>query len=174
MPRTAPSRMDGQEMATAVRRAWRLLGALRTLVARGNDPLRAERYAEIARDVLADALGEPRGFRGMRTEENKPAPCDEIDDAAKRLMIEEESKPTTSGSTKKLESAARKVWLLLGGADHWNTIVALLPAGGSTCRRWVEIARDVLAEALGEPSELPPKVWAREADMIAHDVMAGR
>jgi hypothetical protein len=143
---------DDKDLKTAVRKAWRLLRAVEQQLRVRDVSTRAERYAEIARDLLAEALKEPAGFRAARTETNEPAPRDALDRDAERLMgsddrVRSGKRPT---NTRELKRAARKVWLLLGGAGHWETILALLPAGGRVCHQWTQVACDVLGEVLGE------------------------
>lgn len=80
------------ELERAINRAWLLLGGC-------NDPntvlallpaggVECERFAEIVRDELAKAIGKLAGFRGMRTLSNDPAPHDELDEIAERIMSE--------------------------------------------------------------------------------------
>lgn len=83
-----------EELERAVRRAWLLLGgsasmntALACLPAGG---IQCERMVEIARDELADVIGQSHGLRGMRTDDNQPAPPDELDLIAWEIMSEDD------------------------------------------------------------------------------------
>lgn len=87
-----------EELELAVRRAWLLLGgsqswntALALLPAGG---IECERMVEIARDELAAVIGKPHGLRGMRTDDNQPAPRDELDEIAEEIMSEGDPLPS--------------------------------------------------------------------------------
>ncbi len=87
-----------EELELAVRRAWLLLGgsaswntALALLPAGG---IECERMVEIARDELGAVIGKRSGLRGMRTDDNKPAPRDELDEIAEEIMSEGDPIPT--------------------------------------------------------------------------------
>lgn len=80
------------ELERTIERAWLLLGgsfswntALAMLPAGG---VECERMVEIARDELGRAINKEPGLRGMRTENNEPAPRDELDEIAEEIMGE--------------------------------------------------------------------------------------
>lgn len=80
------------ELERTIERAWLLLGgsfswntALAMLPAGG---VECERMVEIARDELGRALNKEPGLRDMRTEDNEPAPRDELDEIAEEIMSE--------------------------------------------------------------------------------------
>ena len=80
------------DLERAALRAWLVLGGshsmntcLACLPAGG---VQAERMAETALAELAAVLGKRPGLRGMRTDDNKPAPRDELDEIANEIMAE--------------------------------------------------------------------------------------
>lgn len=80
------------ELERTIHRAWLLLGgsyscntALAMLPAGG---IECERMVEIARDELGRSIGKGPGLRGMRTDDNEPAPRDELDEIADEIMSE--------------------------------------------------------------------------------------
>lgn len=86
-----------EELERAVTRAWLLLGgsgspntALAFLPAGG---VWCERMVEIARDELGAVIGKDSGLRGMRTDDNEPAPRDEMDEVADEIMSEADPRP---------------------------------------------------------------------------------
>lgn len=78
------------ELETAIRRAWRLLGGsgstISVLALLPGGGVECERLAEIARDTLGAAMGEPAGSPAMRTATNQPWPPDNLDDVAEQVM----------------------------------------------------------------------------------------
>lgn len=53
-----------------------------------------------------------------------------------------------------LERAVIRAYALIGGSGSWNTVLALLPAGGVECERFAERVRDELGAVLGKPQGL--------------------
>jgi hypothetical protein len=106
----------------------------------------------------------------MRTKTNEPLPRDELDEAAEHVMTRgptpqrgTESEEAGNGRTQSMTPARR-----CGALEHGSCAHA---AGGSTCERWVEIARDGLGEALGEPPSPSGVHVDRTIDELAHEVI---
>lgn len=90
-------------------------------------------------------------------------------------MTDEEMRAHIAG----LERTIERCWLLIGGHRGYNTVLAMLPAGGIECERWAERVRDELGAAIGKSHGLRgmrtddnQPAPRDELDEIADEVMA--